>query len=143
MQARLFTFEKYKNVIILILMGMLGLIVIISTAFVAWSLVDKLILHFDETEFQTIVIELFGLFFLVLVGIELLETLKIYTTEQVVHVEIVLLVSLIVAARKIIVLDYTKVSVDIFFGIAAILIAIGVSYYLLKRASTTTKKHSR
>ena len=99
-------------------------------------------LHFNQGNFQTTVINLFGLFFLVLVGIELLETLQMYTKERVVHVEVVLLVALIVAARKIILIDYATTSTDVFFGIAAVVVSIGVTYYLLKKASTESKRKS-
>ena len=121
-------------------MCMLGLVVIISTILVAWNLIDMLFINFNETTFPRSIIDLFGLFFLVLVGVELLETLKMYTKEHVVHVEVVLLVALIVAARKIILIDYTTTPSDIFFGIAAIVIAIGVSYFLLKKSSAQPKK---
>jgi uncharacterized membrane protein (DUF373 family) len=116
-------------------MGMLLLIVFVSIAFLAWNLIDTIFLHFSMTNFQNAVINLFGLFFLVLVGIELLETLQMYTKERVVHVEVVLLVALIVAARKIILVDYTTTSTDVFFGIAAVMIAIGVTYFLIKKTS--------
>lgn len=138
--TKIITFENYKKIIILILMCMLGLVVIISTILVAWNLIDMLFINFNETTFPRSIIDLFGLFFLVLVGVELLETLKMYTKEHVVHVEVVLLVALIVAARKIILIDYTTTPSDIFFGIAAIVIAIGVSYFLLKKSSAQPKK---
>lgn len=119
------------------------MVVIVSTAFLAWNVIDKIFLQFNETAFQSVIIELFGLFFLVLVGIELFETLQMYTKERVVHVEVVLLVALIVAARKIIMIDYTKTSTDIFFGIAAVVVSIGISYYLLKKVSGSSKNDSQ
>jgi uncharacterized membrane protein (DUF373 family) len=136
------TFEKLKQLLIFFLMGMLLLVVIVSTAFLAWNVVDKIFLQFNESAFQSVIIDLFGLFFLVLVGIELFETLQMYTKERVVHVEVVLLVALIVAARKIIMIDYTKTSSDVFFGIAAVVVSIGVSYYLLKKVSSSSTKDS-
>jgi uncharacterized membrane protein (DUF373 family) len=136
-------FEKLKQLIIFFLMGMLLVVVIVSTAFLAWYVIDKIFLQFNETAFQSVIIELFGLFFLVLVGIELFETLQMYTKERVVHVEVVLLVALIVAARKIIMIDYTKTSTDIFFGIAAVVVSIGISYYLLKKVSSSSKNDSK
>jgi uncharacterized membrane protein (DUF373 family) len=124
-------------------MGMLLVVVIVSTAFLAWNVIDKIFLQFNETAFQSSIIELFGLFFLVLVGIELFETLQMYTKERVVHVEVVLLVALIVAARKIIMIDYTKISTDVFFGIAAVVVSIGISYYLLKKVSSSSTNNSQ
>ncbi len=137
------TFEKFKQLIIFLLMGMMLVVVFVSTAFLAWSVFDKIFLQFNGTAFQSVIIELFGLFFLVLVGIEIFETLQMYTKERVVHVEVVLLVALIVAARKIIMLDYTKTSTDVFFGIAAVVVSIGISYYLLKKVSSSSKNDSQ
>jgi len=134
-EKKMLTYTNLKKLIIFLLMGMLLLIVFVSIAFLAWNLIDTIFLHFSMTNFQNAVINLFGLFFLVLVGIELLETLQMYTKERVVHVEVVLLVALIVAARKIILVDYTTTSTDVFFGIAAVMIAIGMTYFLLKKAS--------
>ena len=133
-QTKLLSFETYKKIVIIVLMVMLGFVVLISVAHVAWSLIDKVFFNFNELDFQRSIIDLFGLFFLVLVGVELLETLKMYTKEHVVHVEVVLLVALIVAARKIILIDYATTPSDIFFGIASIIIAIGISYYLIKKS---------
>lgn len=131
---KIITFERFKQIIILILMWMLGIVVFLSTIFVAWTLVHMLVFNLDQVDFQRLIIDLFGLFFLVLVGVELLETLKMYTKEHVVHVEVVLLVALIVAARKIILIDYATTPAEIFFGIAAIIVAIGTSYYLIKKS---------
>ncbi len=136
------TFDYFKQIIILILMVMLGIVVLLTTIFVAWNLVNLIVFNFDQTDFQRLIIDLFGLFFLVLVGVELLETLKMYTKEHVVHVEVVLLVALIVASRKIILIDYTTTPSEIFFGIAAIIIAIGVSYFLIKKSLTYQNERS-
>jgi uncharacterized membrane protein (DUF373 family) len=136
-------YDQLKKIIIFILMGMLLLVVFVSIVFLAWNLIDMIFLHFNQGNFQTTVINLFGLFFLVLVGIELLETLQMYTKERVVHVEVVLLVALIVAARKIILIDYATTSTDVFFGIAAVVVSIGVTYFLLKKASTEKRVKSQ
>src|SRR5579871_4746785 len=50
-------------------------------------------------------LDLFGFLLLVLIGVELLSTLKAYLSESVVHVELVLEVALIAVARKVIILD--------------------------------------
>lgn len=123
-------------------MIMLSLVVLISIIFLAWNMIDLLIFNLNEADFQRIIIDLFGLFFLVLVGVELLETLEMYKKDHVVHVEIVLLVALIVAARKIILIDYTATSSEVYFGIAAIIVAISASYFLLKKSHQSSKNES-
>ena len=46
-----------------------------------------------------------GGFLLVLIGIELLDTIKAYFRENTIHVEIVILLAIIAIARKVILLD--------------------------------------
>jgi uncharacterized membrane protein (DUF373 family) len=48
-------------------------------------------------------LEIFGYFLLVLIGVELLETLKAYVKKDVIHVRVVLEVALIAMARKVII----------------------------------------
>ena len=47
--------------------------------------------------------EIFGYFLLVLIGVELIETLKAYVKEDAIHVCVVLEVALITTARKVII----------------------------------------
>src|SRR5579863_5402699 len=53
-------------------------------------------------------LQLFGFFLLVLVGVELLTALKVYVRSGVVHVEVVLEVALTAIAQKVIILDASK-----------------------------------
>ena len=87
---------------------------------------------------------IFGGFLSVLIGIELLHTIKMYLKEDVVHVEIVLLVALIGISRHIIDLDYKHLDPMTIFGIAALIIALSAGYFLIKKAGyglTKKKKH--
>lgn len=76
--------------------------------------------------------ELFGYFLLVLIGLELLETIKAYLERREFHVEIILLVAIIAIARKVILLG--SATPGELVGIALIIIALCGGYYLLRRA---------
>jgi uncharacterized membrane protein (DUF373 family) len=77
---------------------------------------------------------------LVLIGIELLETIKAYLTENVIHVEIVLEVALIAIARKVIILDIEKYSGLTIVGTAGLILAVAAAYYAVKRKISTVTK---
>ena len=79
----------------------------------------------------------FGFFFLILIGLELLETIKTYFAEQQIHVEIVFLVAMIAVARKVIILELKSLPPVTLLGIAAIILALAVGYFLVKRANRT------
>lgn len=79
-------------------------------------------------------LDIFGFFMLVLIGVELLESVKTYLSKNVVPVEVVFTVALIAIARKIIILDVKELSSFTLLGLASIIVALSVGYYLLKRS---------
>jgi uncharacterized membrane protein (DUF373 family) len=87
------------------------------------------------------IITLLGFFLLVLIGVELLDTIKAYFKENSIHVEIVILLAIIAMSRKIILLD-SKGMNGLEFGIqlignGVIIICLAAGYYLLKKADRT------
>jgi uncharacterized membrane protein (DUF373 family) len=79
-------------------------------------------------------LEIFSFFLLVLIGVELLETLKAYVKKDVIHVRLVLEVALIAMARKVIILEPNNVSALTLFGMAALILALGVVFYFERQA---------
>ena len=74
-------------------------------------------------------LEIFSFFLLILIGVELLETLKAYVRKDVIHVRLVLEVALIAMARKVIILEPNTVPVLTLFGVAALILALGIAFY--------------
>ncbi len=137
--------EKTERVIIITLL--FGLLLIVAyTTIVFLSLLLGGILSaiqdsFSENNIMKHLHGIFGGFLSVLIGIELLHTIKMYLKEDVVHVEIVLLVALIGISRHVIDLDYKHLEANTIFGIAALIIALSVGYFLIKKAGyKLTKK---
>ncbi len=79
-------------------------------------------------------LEIFGYFLLVLIGIELLETLKAYVRRDVIHVRVVLEVALIAMARKVIIEEPNTVSSLTLMGIAALILALAIAFYFERQA---------
>ena len=79
-------------------------------------------------------LEIFGYFLLVLIGVELLETLKAYLRRDVIHVRVVLEVALIAMARKVIIEEPNTVSSLTLMGIAALILALAIAFYFERQA---------
>ena len=131
---------KYvEKLVVVALIAMMCVVVLVSTVELGWIIVQHLItpptLFFEIDE----LLEIFGFFLLIVIGIELLETIRSYLDDHVVHVEIVLEVALIAIARKVIVLDLKDYSSVTILGIAALILALGVAYFLKHR----THRHRR
>lgn len=120
--------------IIHVLIAMMSIILILATIELGYYLIrniafsDYLLVDLDD------LMDLFGVFLLILIGIELLDTIKVYLKEKQVHVEVVVLVAIIAMARKIVVLKVEEFSGEIIIGIAVLVLALAIAYYLIKRA---------
>jgi uncharacterized membrane protein (DUF373 family) len=86
------------------------------------------------------ILEIFGYFLLILIGIELLETIKAYLIKNEIHVEIIILVAIIAVARKIILLDPFAEGVSLnsaaMIALGVVVVALAASYYLVKKSGT-------
>ena len=82
------------------------------------------------------IIDLFGFFLLILIGLELIDTIKVYMKENRIRVEAILLVAIIAISRKVILFDpFEKGIGDLpIIGVAATIIALCGGYYLIKKA---------
>ncbi len=78
--------------------------------------------------------EIFGFFLMILIAIELLETIRAYVRDRVVHIEVVLTVALIAIARKVIILDFDQLTGLTLIGIGVIILSTAGAYYLLRRS---------
>jgi uncharacterized membrane protein (DUF373 family) len=132
--------KKFQKIIILVLVVLMAVVLLLSTVELAWVIIKDvitppiLILEIDE------LLEIFGLFMLVLIGIELLDTIaKTYMAESVDHAQIVMAVAIIAIARKVIILDVKDLSGLALVGIAAIILALSIGYYLIKKKDDAVK----
>ena len=130
---------KFEYYIVLALLIMMMVALLAASVELGVILVDQLIepplLLLDIKEMLTV----FSFFLMVLIGLELVETIKMYLDRNVIHVEVVILVAIIAVARKIIVIDYYSISYQTLLGIAAIMMALTAGYFLLKRATTISR----
>ena len=62
-----------------------------------------------------------------LIAVELLDTMKAYITENVIHVEVVVLLAIIAIARKVILLDPTGTDGTELIGIGVIIVGLAAS----------------
>ena len=86
--------EKFERVLNVTLLLMMALVVLLATIDLGWIILrDMLTPPVILLEIEEL-LELFGAFLLVMIGLELLNTIKTYITEKTVHVEVVLVVAI-------------------------------------------------
>jgi uncharacterized membrane protein (DUF373 family) len=125
---------KFERVIVLTLMAFMMLAIVIATVEVGvilWmELINPPFMLLNVKELM----QVFGFILMVVIGLELLESIKAYLSDHVVHVEVVLLVALVAVARKVIILDYKEITPQMLFAIAALVLALSVGFYVVRNA---------
>jgi uncharacterized membrane protein (DUF373 family) len=122
--------ESFERMITRALLFMMAGVVLFATIELAWVLAKDMLtpplflLDTDE------VLEVFGQFLLVLIGIELLHSMRVYSERREFHMEAVLVVAVIAVARKIIVLDPKSLPAGTLLGIAAVMLGLTIGFYL-------------
>jgi uncharacterized membrane protein (DUF373 family) len=125
---------KVQHLVVTLLALMLIVVVLLSTAHLGYLIGQEI---WKPPRFLIEVqglLQIFGYFLLVLIGVELLETLKGYFKKDSNHVRVVLEVALIAIARKVVTEEPNTVSSLTLFAIAAIILALGIAYYFERQA---------
>lgn len=130
----------FEKGIVAVLIVIMVLIIVLATIVLASSLVGHVVASPGYLPGDTELLDIFGYVLLILIGVELLETIKAYLSEHVFHVEVVLEVAMIAVARKVILLDYKEYSGLTILAIAALILALAVGYFLEKRARQYNSK---
>jgi uncharacterized membrane protein (DUF373 family) len=90
----------------------------------------------DPFDFLTVpeLLGLFGAFLMVLIGLELLETVKVYAARRRVHVQAVLLVAMMAVLRKVITLDPKEMPAAGLLAVGALVLGLAGAYWLMRDA---------
>jgi len=114
------------------------LLAVLMTAVIIWGVADVILVLYQELKappFMLLTISdilaLFGAFMAVLIAIEILINIIIYLRDDVIHVKIVMATALMAIARKVIIMDFTKITADYVLAVAAVTLAMSVGYWLV------------
>jgi uncharacterized membrane protein (DUF373 family) len=107
---------------------------------ILWSLVDVVLyigyqvtsITSDRFNIENLITTL-GAFLAVLIAIEVFLNIIFYLKKDVIHVPMVLATALTAVARKVIILDYTTATPSHIIATAAVIFAVGISYWLVSK----------
>ena len=108
--------------VLVIIWGVLDVIYVLYTKFLAPPF-----LLFEVADIFVI----FGAFMVVLIAVEIFINIRLYLGTNVLPIRLVIATALMAIARKVIVLDTEIVSAEEMLAIAAIVLALGVTHWLV------------
>lgn len=133
--------EVFERVVITALMILLAAAIAVAVALMAYRFVVSVVPAVRAVQSVTDVQErmhlVFGGTLIVLLGLELLETMKVYFRDHRLRVEVILVVALIALGRHVIELDLKHTPGPTLIGYAALIVALAGGYFLVRRAGSS------
>ena len=126
------TFQRFVLSTLLIVMGVVVVAASIELiiAVAQEILSPPLLLNLEELT------RIGSLFFTVLITVELFAILEVMLLKNAVHVEFVVAVALIATAREVLIVEFTETAALKLMVLAALILALGAGYYLIRRSGT-------
>lgn len=117
------------------------IVVIISGVIdVAWTIYQRFAAEPRFILTMSDILLTFGAFMVVLIAIEIFQNIILYLRDDVIHVKIVLATALMAIARKVIILDYDELEPMYIFATGIVLLATGITYYVVHKLPDKDQK---
>jgi uncharacterized membrane protein (DUF373 family) len=127
-------YQQFESVVAVVLTFLISLVILVALFRLSVEIVGGLVFGalnpLDHRVFQTV----FGEIMTVLIALEFNHTLRFVVTrdQTVIHTRTVLLIALLALARRFIILDFTVASSTELLGLAAVTLALGGAYWLMR-----------
>lgn len=129
--------KKFEEIVFYILSAIVALYIVVEVVELVYQFGKALWIMNDTTtrlllsKEQTAMV--LPVFFNILIAIELIDTFNVYVREHHIKVQNILLIGLIAIGRKLLVLDVGHSDGIANIGLASIILALSLGYYLMKK----------
>jgi uncharacterized membrane protein (DUF373 family) len=127
-------YQRFESLVALVLTLIVALIILVALYRLGESVIAGLIFGvldpLDPAVFQTV----FGEILTLLIALEFNHTLQfaVAREQSIIQAKVVMLIAMLAIARKFIVLDLQEVSAPHLFALAAVTLALGIGYWLIR-----------
>jgi uncharacterized membrane protein (DUF373 family) len=124
-------------VIVTALQALVILLVIVATVVLFVLFTNNLLTEAHRIESIPSLLEAmqtsFAGILIVVLGLELLDTLKAYFVEHHIRLEVILVVAIIAVGRHVIQVDFEHTPGTVLIGLSSVILALTLGYYLVKK----------
>lgn len=127
-------YQRFEHVVARVLTMLVGLIMLVALFRLSVDILNGLVFGFlnplDHKVFQSV----FGEIMTLLIAMEFNHTIHLVAMrkQSIIQVKTVLLIAILALARKVIILDMHEITADQIVALAAITLALGIVYWLMR-----------
>lgn len=126
------------------------LLAILMTLVIVWGVADVVYVIFQRVVAEpfllltvTDILAIFGSFMAVLIAIEIFVNITVYIKRDALPIKMVIATALMAVARKVIMLDFKDLDWPYILAIAAVTLALGLTYWLISYKPQPVKQEER
>ncbi len=115
---------------------------ILMSLVIVWGSIYVLFVLYERLSFPPVwildsrdILDIFGSFLVVLIAVEIFINIRLYLGTNIIPIQLVVATALMAMARKVIVLDTEKTGPLFVMGFAAVIIALGITYWIVSHSS--------
>jgi uncharacterized membrane protein (DUF373 family) len=123
---------------------------VLMTLVILWGVADVVYVLYQrllEPPFMLLTVNdillVFGSFMAVLIAIEIFINITVYIKRDALPIKMVIATALMAVARKVIMLDFKELEWPYLVGISAMILALGLTYWLISYKPQTIKQDDR
>lgn len=120
------------------------LLAVLMVLVIYWCVADVVLVLYERLSSPPLLLldlndifVVFAAFLAVLIAIEIFANITLYLRDDVIHVKLVIATALMAIARKVIVLDFSELEPDYLYGIGAVVLGLGITYWLVSSKART------
>jgi uncharacterized membrane protein (DUF373 family) len=142
--------DRMMNVLHRVIRGAVRVLAVLMVVTILWGVVDVANALYSQLFMPAVkdfgvreIVVTFGAFLAVLIAIEIFMNITLYLRDDVVHVRLVIATALMAIARKVIIFDFEKLQPMYVLATAAVVLALGLVYWLMDRKTVLGARHQR
>jgi uncharacterized membrane protein (DUF373 family) len=133
-------YQRFESAIAFVLTIVIALIILVALYRLSIGVLTELLFGAANPLEHTVFQSIFGEIMTLLIALEFNHTLRYVVTkhQSIIQTKVVLLIALLAVARKFIILDARETSAEYLVALAAITLALGVTYRLMRSDANPT-----
>ena len=130
-------YQRFESAVAFVLTVVIALIVLVALYRLCVGVVTALLFGAVDPLEHTVFQSVFGEIMTLLIALEFNHTLRYVVTkhQSIIQTKIVLLIALLAVARRFIILDIRETTPGYLLGLAAVTLALGATYWLVRQGN--------
>ena len=135
--------DPLMNILHHTIRGAVKVLAVLMVFTILWGVVDVVYILYQQLLAPTFttfsirdIVPIFGSSLAPIVAMAIFVNITLYIRKDVIHVKLVMATAMMAMARKVIIFDFSKITPLFIFGTATVVLALGITYWLIERRLT-------